>query len=68
MRRAVRLTTLAVGTADSAAPLSRVVLVRRGYAEEASAFSGPKAENLGNGKYRFKIEVSPIFLQDEGVS
>jgi hypothetical protein len=38
-----------------------LVIARRGYAEEPSAFSGAKAEDLGNGKYRFQIEVSNEF-------
>ena len=37
-----------------------LVISRRGYAEEASAFSGAKAEDLGNGKYRFQVEVSNV--------
>lgn len=34
-----------------------LVISRRGYAEEASAFSGARAEDLGNGKYRFQVET-----------
>lgn len=45
-----------------------LVISRRGYAEEASAFSGAKAEDLGNGKYRFQVEVSNVLhLKDRSV-
>jgi len=56
MRRTISLRPLA--SRLTAAPAARVLVIpARGYAEEPTPFSGAKAEDLGNGKYRFQIET-----------
>jgi pyruvate dehydrogenase E1 component alpha subunit len=56
MRRTISLRPLA--SRLTAAPAARVLVIpARGYAEEPTPFSGAKAEDLGNGKYRFQVET-----------